>query len=79
MSQYSFPILTDREVAQCLHELGMNVSVEQLGKPTFEFVHPIYENLVTALVGITRYENWYQKTHSTCSFYFQDLLFCSCL
>ena len=54
MSHYSFPILTDREVAQCLHELGLNASVEQLGKPTFEFVQPIYENLVTALVGITR-------------------------
>lgn len=54
MSQYSFPILTDREVAQCLNELGMTYSIEQLSKPTFELVHPIYENLVTALVGITR-------------------------
>ncbi|KAL4537163.1 hypothetical protein Ndes2526B_g04925 [Nannochloris sp. 'desiccata'] len=56
MSHYSFPILTDREVAQCLNELGMTYSVEQLSKPTFELVHPIYENLVTALVGITREE-----------------------
>ena len=54
MSQYSFPILTDREVAQCLNELGMNATAEQLGKPTFEFVQPIYENLLTALMGITR-------------------------
>ena len=54
MSQFSFPILTDKEVAQCLNELGMNASVEQLTKPTFEFVQPVYENLVTALMGVTR-------------------------
>ena len=54
MSHYSFPILSDREVAQCLHELGMTASVEQLAKPTYEFVQPIYETLVTALTGITR-------------------------
>ena len=52
--QYSFPILSDKEVSQCLHELGMNASVDQLSKPTFEFVQPIYENLVTALLGVTR-------------------------
>lgn len=54
MSQYSFPILSDKEVAQCLNELGMNASLEQLSKPTFEFVQPIYENLVTALTGVSR-------------------------
>ena len=54
MAQYSFPILTDREVAQCLNELGMSATLEQLSKPTYEFVQPIYENLVTALTGVTR-------------------------
>ncbi len=54
MSQFSFPILADKEVALCLNELGMNATLEQLTKPTFEFVQPIYENLVTALTGITR-------------------------
>lgn len=54
-NQYSFPILSDREVAQCLHELGMMATVEQLSKPTYEFVQPIYESLVTALTGMTRY------------------------
>ena len=54
MSQYSFPILSDREVAQCLNELGMSATVEQLNKPAYEFVQPIYENLVTALTGISR-------------------------
>lgn len=50
----TFPLLSEREVASCLNELGMNASVELLQKPTFEFVQPIYENLVTALVGVTR-------------------------
>lgn len=54
MAQYSFPILAEREIAMCLNELGMNATVEQLNKPTFEFVQPIYENLVTALMGISR-------------------------
>lgn len=54
MSQYSFPILTEKEVVQCLVELGMNASLEQLTKPTPEFIHPIYENLVTSLTGISR-------------------------
>jgi hypothetical protein len=54
MSHYSFPILSEREVAQCLHELGMAATVDQLIKPTYELVQPIYENLVTALTGITR-------------------------
>jgi hypothetical protein len=54
MSHYSFPILSDREVAQCLNELGLNASIELLSKPTFEFVQPIYENLVAALMGISR-------------------------
>ncbi len=55
MSQYSFPILTDKEVAQCLTELGMVATVDLLSKPTYEFVQPVYENLVTALMGVTRY------------------------
>jgi hypothetical protein len=54
MSHYSFPVLTEKEVAQCLNELGMNATAELLAKPTFEFVQPIYENLVTALLGVTR-------------------------
>lgn len=54
MSHYSFPILSDREVAQCLNELGLSASIELLSKPTFEFVQPIYENLVAALMGISR-------------------------
>ncbi len=54
MSQYSFPLLADKEIAQCLNELGMQASLELLAKPTFEFVQPIYENLVTVLKGVSR-------------------------
>jgi hypothetical protein len=54
MSQYSFPTLTDRELVQCLNELGIPATVEQLSKPTYEFVQLVYEFLVTALTGRTR-------------------------
>eukprot|EP00890_Picochlorum_soloecismus_P000917 jgi/Picsp_1/1826/NSC_05293-R1_protein len=56
MSNYSFPILSEREICQCLHELGMSASVEHLSKPTYEFVQPVYENLVTLLCGVSRDE-----------------------
>jgi hypothetical protein len=52
--QYSFPLLQDKEIAHCLNELGMQASTELLAKPTFEFVQPIYENLVTVLMEVTR-------------------------
>jgi hypothetical protein len=51
---YSFPVLMDRELLACLHELGMSATAEQLANPTFEFVQPVFENLVTALTGTTR-------------------------
>lgn len=54
MSQYSFPILSDKEICQCLGELGMTVSTDALSRPTPEFVQPIYEMLITALMGVTR-------------------------
>ena len=54
--QGGFPVLPDREVCGCLGELGLGASVEQLAKPTYEFVHPVYEALVTALTGVTREE-----------------------
>lgn len=55
MSQYSFPLLSDKEIAQCLDELGLQASLELLAKPTFEFVQPIYESLVTVLMGVSRW------------------------
>lgn len=60
-AQYSFPLLNDKEIAQCLHELGMQASLELLAKPTFEFVQPIYENLVTVLMGVSRWGDQAQR------------------
>lgn len=55
MSHYSFPVLGERDVVLCLHEFGAKTTVEQLAKPTYEFVQPLYENLVIDLCGVTRY------------------------
>jgi kinetochore protein Nuf2 len=53
---YSFPILSEKEIVQCLHELGMKTTVEQIQKPTYEIVQHIFENLVVLLCGVTREE-----------------------
>ena len=52
--QYSFPLLSDKDIGQCMNELGLSVSQELLAKPTFEFVQPLYEHLVTVLMGVSR-------------------------
>lgn len=54
MSQFGTPLFAEKDICIFLSELGMTASTEQLGKPTFELVQPIYENLVTALTGVTR-------------------------
>ncbi len=54
MSQFGTPLFAEKDICIFLSELGMAASTEQLAKPTFEFVQPIYENLVTALMGVTR-------------------------
>ena len=54
MSQFGTPLFAEKDLCIFLSELGMSANAEQLGKPTFEFVQPIYENLVTALTGVTR-------------------------
>ena len=52
---YSFPVLSERDIVQCLHELGQSkVTIEQIQKPTYEIVQHIYENLVVSLCGVTR-------------------------
>ena len=53
---YSFPILSEKEIVQCLHELGMKATVEQIQKPTYEIVQHIFENLVVLLCGVTSEE-----------------------
>ncbi|KAK9816471.1 hypothetical protein WJX72_000700 [[Myrmecia] bisecta] len=56
MSGYSFPILSDQELLPCLKEMELPCSAAQLAKPTYEVVRPLYESMVTTLMGITREE-----------------------
>lgn len=51
---FGTPLFAEKDICIFLSELGMSCSTEQLQKPTYEFVQPIYENLVTALMGVTR-------------------------
>ena len=54
MSQYSFPLLSEREISVSLGELGMTVGPDHFAKPTYELVQPVYENLVAVLMGLSR-------------------------
>lgn len=54
MSQFSFPVLNNSEILACLAELDLTLTEAQLLKPTYETVRPVYESLVTMLMGITR-------------------------
>lgn len=55
MSQtYSFPVLPDQELLPCLKEMELPLTAAQLSKPTYEIVKPVYENIVSSLMGITR-------------------------
>ena len=55
MSQfYSFPILADHDLLPCLKEMDLQLSAASLAKPTPELVKPLYETIVTTLMGITR-------------------------
>lgn len=55
MSQtYSFPILSDQELLPCLKELNVQLSAVQLSKPTQEIVKPLYDSIISSLMGISR-------------------------
>ncbi|EIE22059.1 hypothetical protein COCSUDRAFT_9178, partial [Coccomyxa subellipsoidea C-169] len=53
---YSFPILADHELLPCMKEMDLQLSAATLAKPTPEVVRPIYESVITTLMGITREE-----------------------
>lgn len=55
MSQFGTPLFAEKDICIFLSELGMTANAEQLQKPSFEFVQPIFENLVMALMGVTRW------------------------
>ncbi|EME32654.1 kinetochore protein Nuf2 [Galdieria sulphuraria] len=54
--QYSFPILNAEEIVQCLKELQIPFSEEQLKKPTSEGIRATYEQILELLLGISRDE-----------------------
>lgn len=51
--QYSFPLLKREEIFECLKELGITATKEELAKPTPEKMKYIYEQFVQSLMGIT--------------------------
>ena len=57
MTSFSFPILANRELIQCLSELGLEFSEAQLTKPEFEPVAKLFEGIVLSVMGVTRRES----------------------
>ena len=55
-SSFSFPLLSNADILSCLEELGSDIREQELLRPTYEVLRPIYENLVMLLVGLTREE-----------------------
>lgn len=53
-STYSFPVLSDADLLPCLKEMNLPLTAAQLSKPTYEIVKPVYENIVTSLMGVSR-------------------------
>ena len=51
---YSFPILADHELLPCAKEMDLPLSAASLAKPTPEVVRPVYESVITTLMGVTR-------------------------
>ena len=52
--QYSFPILSNREITACLGELGIPLEEQDLLKPHPDTLYRAYEELVCLLCGRTR-------------------------
>lgn len=51
---FSFPVLNDAELLPCLREMDVPISAAQLAKPTYEVIRPVFEAVVTLLMGVTR-------------------------
>jgi hypothetical protein len=54
MSQFSFPILNDDELLPCMDEMELPLDAQQLAKPTYEIVRPLFEAILTSLTGVAR-------------------------
>ena len=53
---YPFPILPAGELLQCMSDMGLPMSEQDLQKPNPDHMRMIYENFVETLMGISREE-----------------------
>ncbi len=69
MSQFSFPVLENDELLQCLEEMEVSMDSTQLAKPTYDCVRAIFEQIVILLTGTTRcmHEDHTHHPMNTCT------------
>eukprot|EP01135_Chromosphaera_perkinsii_P007944 Nk52_evm16s1073 gene=Nk52_evmTU16s1073 len=58
---YQFPILAKDDLLQCMADMGVSMSEQDLQKPNPEHIRMIYENFVEILMGFSK-EELYQPT-----------------
>ena len=56
-AQYSFPTLENREILECMSELGCTISEEQLTKPTPDHMMRVMEQLLDLFMGFSADDN----------------------
>jgi kinetochore protein Nuf2 len=56
-AQYSFPTLENREILECMSELGCSLSEEQLTKPTPDHIMRVMEQLLDLFMGFSADDN----------------------
>lgn len=56
-AQYSFPTLENREILECMSELGCTISEEQLTKPTPDHIMRVMEQLLDLFMGFSADDN----------------------
>ena len=60
-AQYSFPTLENREILECMSELGCSISEEQLTKPTSDHIMRVMEQLLNLFMGFSADDNAQMK------------------
>ena len=57
MSGYSFPVLENREILECMSELGCAMTEEQLVKPSPDHITRVMEQLLDIFMGFSADDN----------------------
>ena len=60
-AQYSLPTLENREILECMSELGCSISEEQLTKPTADHIMRVMEQLLDLFMGFSADDNAQMK------------------